>query len=114
VRATTVGLVSLGNVGTRADQNVNAYAPGHYAGVLVNEAHDARRSSAGWPGTRDHAAHRATQTAVDDAQAAAAVPTVVQIAVRRVGFDAASMTDVLRARTIVAAIASAAIEGAYG
>ena len=48
------------------------------------------------------------------AAAAAVVPTVDQIDVRRVGFDAATMTDAMQAFKIVTAIASGAIEGAYG
>jgi D-amino peptidase len=48
------------------------------------------------------------------AQAAAVVPTVEQIGIRRVGFDAATMTDAMQAFKIVTAIASGAIEGAYG
>ena len=42
------------------------------------------------------------------------VPTVTQIDVRRVGFDAATMTDAMQAFKIVTAIASGAIEGVYG
>lgn len=48
------------------------------------------------------------------AQAAAVVPTVEQIGVRRVGFDAPTMTEAMRAFKVVTAIASGAIEGAYG
>jgi D-amino peptidase len=48
------------------------------------------------------------------AHAAAVVPTVSQVGVRRVGFDAASMTDAMQAFKVVTAIASGAIEGAYG
>ena len=48
------------------------------------------------------------------AQAAAVVPTVSQTGVRTVGFDAATMTDAMQAFKVVTAIASAAIEGAYG
>jgi D-amino peptidase len=48
------------------------------------------------------------------AAAAAVVPTVDQTDVRRVGFDAATMTDAMKAFKIVTAIASGAIEGAYG
>jgi D-amino peptidase len=48
------------------------------------------------------------------AAAAAVVPTVNQIDTRRVGFDAATMTDAMQAFKIVTAIASGAIEGAYG
>lgn len=48
------------------------------------------------------------------AAAAAVVPTVELIAPRRVCFDAATMTDAMQAFKIVTAIASGAIEGAYG
>ncbi|HEY0808148.1 MAG TPA: M55 family metallopeptidase [Pseudonocardiaceae bacterium] len=48
------------------------------------------------------------------AAAAAVVPTVDQIDVRRIGFDAATMTDAMQAFKIVTAIASGAIEGTYG
>jgi D-amino peptidase len=48
------------------------------------------------------------------AQAAAVVPTVEQIGVRTVGFDAATMTEAMRAFKVVTAIASGAIEGVYG
>ncbi len=48
------------------------------------------------------------------AAAAAVVPTVDQLDVRRVGFDAASMTDAMKAFKVVTAIASGAVEGSYG
>jgi D-amino peptidase len=48
------------------------------------------------------------------AAAAAVVPTVEQLDVRRVGFDAASMTDAMKAFKVVTAIASSAVEGSYG
>lgn len=48
------------------------------------------------------------------AAAAAVIPTVDQIDVRRVGFDAATMTDAMQAFKIVTAIAGGAIEGEYG
>ena len=48
------------------------------------------------------------------ADAAAVVPTVSLVDDRRVGFDAPSMTDAMKAFKIVTAIASGAIEGAYG
>jgi D-amino peptidase len=48
------------------------------------------------------------------AAAAAVVPTVELLAPRRVGFDAATMTDAMQAFKVVTAIASGAIEGAYG
>lgn len=48
------------------------------------------------------------------AAAAAVVPTVEQLDVRRVGFDAATMTDAMKAFKVVTAIASGAVEGNYG
>lgn len=48
------------------------------------------------------------------AAAAAVVPTVEQVDVRRVGFDAASMTEAMKAFKVVTAIASGAVEGSYG
>ncbi|MCT2581716.1 M55 family metallopeptidase [Actinophytocola sp. S1-96] len=52
------------------------------------------------------AAHLAAATAV--------IPTVTQLDVRRVGFDADSMTEAMKAFKIVTAIASGATEGSYG
>jgi D-amino peptidase len=48
------------------------------------------------------------------AAAAAVVPTVEQLDVRRVGFDAVSMTEAMKAFKVVTAIASGAVEGSYG
>jgi D-amino peptidase len=48
------------------------------------------------------------------AAAAAVVPTVDQLEVRRVGFDAASMTEAMKAFKVVTAIAGGAVEGSYG
>jgi D-amino peptidase len=48
------------------------------------------------------------------AAAAAVVPTVDQLDVRRVGFDAASMTEAMKAFKVVTAIVSGAVEGSYG
>jgi D-amino peptidase len=48
------------------------------------------------------------------AQAAAVVPTVEQIGIRRVGFDAPDMTEAMKAFKVVTAIASGAVEGIYG
>lgn len=46
--------------------------------------------------------------------AAAVIPTVEQLSICRVGFDAASMTDAMQCFKIVTAIAAAAIQGVYG
>jgi D-amino peptidase len=48
------------------------------------------------------------------AHAAAVVPTVELIGVRTVGFDAATMTDAMKAFKVVTAIAAGAVEGVYG
>jgi D-amino peptidase len=48
------------------------------------------------------------------AQAAAVVPTVELVDVRRVGFDAPTMTEAMKAFKVVTAIASGAVEGSYG
>jgi D-amino peptidase len=48
------------------------------------------------------------------AQAAAVIPTVEQIDVRRVGFDAADMTEAMKAFKVVTAIAAGAVQGKYG
>lgn len=48
------------------------------------------------------------------AEAAAVVPTVDLIGVRRVGFDAVSMTEAMKAFKVVTHIAGAAIEDVYG
>jgi len=48
------------------------------------------------------------------AAAAAVVPTVELMDVRRVGFDAVSMTEAMKAFKVVTAIASGAVEGSYG
>jgi D-amino peptidase len=48
------------------------------------------------------------------AEAAAVVPTVELTGVRSVGFDAASMTDAMKAFKIVTHVAAGAIEGIYG
>lgn len=48
------------------------------------------------------------------ADAAAVVPTVELTGVRRVGFDAASMTEAMKAFKVVTHIAAGAIEGIYG
>jgi D-amino peptidase len=48
------------------------------------------------------------------AAAAAVVPTVEQLEVRRVGFDAPTMTEAMKAFKVVTAIVSGAVEGSYG
>nr|WP_157527260.1 M55 family metallopeptidase [Kibdelosporangium sp. MJ126-NF4]CEL13728.1 transport associated protein [Kibdelosporangium sp. MJ126-NF4]CTQ99415.1 transport associated protein [Kibdelosporangium sp. MJ126-NF4] len=48
------------------------------------------------------------------AHATAVIPTVDLIADRRVGFDAPTMTDAMKAFKIVTAIAAGAVEGIYG
>ncbi|SMC70240.1 D-amino peptidase [Kibdelosporangium aridum] len=48
------------------------------------------------------------------AHAAAVVPTVELTGVRRVGFDAPTMTEAMKAFKVVTAIAAGAVEGIYG
>jgi D-amino peptidase len=48
------------------------------------------------------------------ADATAVIPTVGLLGERRVGFEAASMTDAMKAFKIVSAIAAGAVEGVYG
>jgi D-amino peptidase len=48
------------------------------------------------------------------AQATAVIPTVEQVGIRRVGFDAPNMTEAMKAFKVVTAIASGAVEGIYG
>jgi D-amino peptidase len=48
------------------------------------------------------------------AQATAVIPTVDQIDVRRVGFDAPDMTEAMKAFKVVTAIAAGAVQGKYG
>lgn len=48
------------------------------------------------------------------AEAAAVVPTVEQLDVRRVGFDAENMTEAMKAFKVVTSIASGAVQGVYG
>jgi D-amino peptidase len=48
------------------------------------------------------------------AHAAAVIPTVELIGTRTVGFDAATMTDAMKAFKIVTVVAGAAVEDVYG
>lgn len=52
--------------------------------------------------------------AVHLADAAAVIPTVEKVGIRRVGFDAATMTEAMKAFKITTAIAAGAVEGEYG
>jgi D-amino peptidase len=81
----------------------------------IAQAARAAMASAG----RGQASRRAHRVEVEFdathlAHAAAAVPTVELVGVRRVGFDAASMTEAMKAFKVVTAIASGAVEGSYG
>jgi D-amino peptidase len=67
-------------------------------------------------GVAEAAAHR-IEVEFDAAHLAAAtaiIPTVEQVSLRRVGFDAPSMTEAMKAFKIVTAIASGAVENVYG
>jgi D-amino peptidase len=48
------------------------------------------------------------------ALAASAVPTVEQIGVRRIAFDAPTMTEAMKAFKVVTAVAGGAVQGIYG
>jgi D-amino peptidase len=90
-------------------------APPQRTGEWITTAAKAAMSLAG-PVAATVAPHRIEIEfdATHLAAAAAVVPTVEQLDVRRVGFDAATMTDAMKAFKIVTAIASGAVEGAYG
>ncbi|HEX4226842.1 MAG TPA: M55 family metallopeptidase, partial [Pseudonocardiaceae bacterium] len=81
----------------------------------ITGAAEAGMSLAG-RGTPTSAAHRIEIEfdATHLAQAAAVVPTVEQVGLRRVGFDAPDMTEAMKAFKVVTAIASGAVEGPYG
>ncbi len=90
-------------------------APPQRTGEWIETAAKAAMSQAGRTETVKAAHHIDIEfDATHLAAAAAVVPTVDQTDVRRVGFDAATMTDAMKAFKIVTAIASGAIEGAYG
>lgn len=63
-----------------------------------------------------HAPHRIEVEfdATHLAHATAVIPTVELIDVRRIGFDAPTMTDAMKAFKVVTAIAAGAVEGIYG
>lgn len=90
-------------------------APPARTAVDIREAATAAVARAG-RGTSSVAPHRIEVEfdATHLADAAAVVPTVSLVAQRRVGFDAASMTDAMKAFKIVTAIAAGAVEGIYG
>jgi D-amino peptidase len=83
--------------------------------AVIREA--ARRSMARAGGSTGAVAPHRIEVEFDAthlADATAVIPTVVQIAERRIGFDAPSMTDAMKAFKIVTAIAAGAVEGVYG
>ncbi|GAB3484515.1 M55 family metallopeptidase [Amycolatopsis cihanbeyliensis] len=67
-------------------------------------------------GAGDRTAHRIEVEfdASHLAQATSVVPTVEQVDVRRVGFDAPDMTEAMKAFKVVTAIAAGAVQGKYG
>jgi D-amino peptidase len=89
--------------------------PPAVASPLITEAATAAMSRAG-RGEGAVAPHRIEVEfdASHLADAAAVVPTVEQLGVRRVGFDAESMTAAMKAFKIVTHVAAGAIEGIYG
>ena len=88
--------------------------PSRTAEMLTAAARTSMDCAVRTPGTA--AAHRIEVEfdASHLAQAAAVVPTVEQTGVRRVGFDAATMTEAMKAFKVVTAIAAGAVQGKYG
>ncbi|AUS81003.1 peptide ABC transporter substrate-binding protein [Actinoalloteichus sp. AHMU CJ021] len=85
------------------------------AAEVVRAAAEAGMGRAG-RGEPAPAAHRVEVEfdAAHLAAAAAVVPTVEQVSVRRVGFTAESMTEAMKCFKVVTAIASGAVQGIYG
>lgn len=117
--ATGPGGHSPGAATAVVKEHVSRYAarclPPAVTAALITDAATASMARAGRRGGVV-AAHRVEVEfdATHLADAAAVVPTVSHVGVRRVGFDAASMTDAIQAFKIVTAIAASAIEGIYG
>jgi len=88
--------------------------PARTAGMIAQAATAAMRRAGRGP--QRSAPHRIEVEfdAAHLADAAAVVPTVEQVGVRRVGFAAPDMTAAMRAFKIVTAIASGAVQGVYG
>ncbi len=88
--------------------------PARTAGMIAQAATAAMRRAGRGP--QRSAPHRIEVEfdAAHLADAAAVVPTVEQVGVRRVGFAAPDMTAATRAFKIVTAIASGAVQGVYG
>ncbi|MBP2336365.1 D-amino peptidase [Saccharothrix coeruleofusca] len=84
------------------------------AGLIAEAAREGMgRARRGTPATAPHRVE-VEFDATHLAAAAAVVPTVERVGVRRVGFDAASMTLAMQAFKVVTAIAAGAVEGIYG
>ncbi|WP_216216954.1 M55 family metallopeptidase [Amycolatopsis aidingensis] len=88
--------------------------PARTADLLATAARNAMAAAGAGHGER--VAHRIEVEfdASHLAQAAAVVPTVEQVDVRRVGFDAPDMTEAMKAFKVVTAIAAGAVQGKYG
>ncbi|PRX44966.1 D-aminopeptidase DppA [Prauserella shujinwangii] len=88
--------------------------PSATARWLAEAAEKSMRGAGRAPGAR--ASHRIEVEfdASHLAQAAAVIPTVEQVDVRRVGFDAPDMTGAMQAFKVVTAIADGAVQGKYG
>jgi len=84
--------------------------------TVIREAARRAMTRAGHLGEQQPRSHRIEVEfdATHLADAAAVIPTVCLIGERRVGFDAPSMTDAMKAFKIVTAIAAGAVEGVYG
>lgn len=77
-------------------------------------AQDAMPSAGRIEPTRDSHRIEVEFDAAHLAAAAAVIPTVEQLAVRRIGFDAPTMTEAMKCFKIVTAIAAGAVQGSYG
>jgi D-amino peptidase len=88
--------------------------PAVTATMIADEARESMSRAGRFTGTASGHRIEVEFDAAHLAAAAAVVPTVDQLDVRRVGFDAASMTEAMKAFKVVTAIVSGAVEGSYG
>ncbi|WP_025357744.1 M55 family metallopeptidase [Kutzneria albida] len=88
--------------------------PQRTAELIEREAAAAMAGAGRVPGTPGPHRIEVEFDAAHLAAAAAIVPTVEQVSLLRVGFDAVSMTEAMKAFKVVTAIASGAVEKVYG
>jgi D-amino peptidase len=88
--------------------------PARTAELLRTAAADGMRQAGRLPPERGTHRIEVEFDASHLAQATAVIPTVEQIGVRRVGFDAPNMTEAMKAFKVVTAIAAGAVQGIYG